>query len=322
MSAGRPGRLRRAGATAGVLAAAVALLASSAPRPRGGAEPCSAPPAGAARTGDIVRTVDVDGVAREYLLHVPATYAPPRRSAVVLNFHGGGGDARLQMRRTRMNRVADEAGFLVVYPEGTRAARGRGRTWNAGGCCGNAERQGADDVRYAAALLDDVERSFCVDSGRVYASGMSNGGMMAYRLGCELAGRIAAIAPVSGALVTSDCRPTAPVSVLIFHGTADRIVPYAGGRALGTPVPSVATALRFWLERDRCPATPAANERHGSVTCERHEGCAGGTTVELCVVEGGGHTWPGSEPLLLRRATQDVDASRFIWSFFERTPPR
>jgi polyhydroxybutyrate depolymerase len=281
------------------------------------AQPCDA--ASRAASADYLHRLTVDGTQREYRVHVPQGYAPPRAAPVVLNFHGGGGDAALQMRRSRLNAVSDSEGFLAVYPEGTPSRLGR--TWNAGGCCGEARRENVDDVRFVAALLDDLASRYCTDARRVYATGMSNGAMLAYHLACDLSERIAAIAPVAGALVDESCNPSRPVAVLAFHGTADRVVPYGGGNALGTPVPSVARTIELWIARNRCPTTPSSVTPQGMVTCRTYGPCAQGTAVVQCTVEGGGHTWPGGAPPLLRGATtSDVSASAAIWEFFQAHP--
>jgi polyhydroxybutyrate depolymerase len=277
--------------------------------------------------GVVVRTIRVAGTDRSYLVHLPANRPTSDGSPVpvVLSFHGGAQDAERQRRLSRLDATADRYGFVVVYPQGTPDLLGGGRAWNAGTCCARAARVRSPDVAFTAQLLDDLRHVVDVDPRRVFATGMSNGAMMAYRLGCELSGRIAAVAAVSGALVVSPCRPARPVSVLAVHGTADRIVPAGGGvgrtRSLGA-LPSVEESVAPFLAADRCPvpATPrAAVQADARVTT--YAGCRDGTAVETVLVEGGGHTWPGGAAFPAGGTTSTrTDANELIWRFFARHP--
>ena len=306
-----------------LLAAALALLpgcggiepereAVAGSRPVG--EVCT--PSAASEAGDSRRALSLASSTREYLLHVPPGYVPTRATPLVLNLHGGGGTAAIQAELTRFADAADAHGFLLVHPEGTRALVGRGRYWNAGECCGRAERREVDDVAFLAAVVDDVARSYCVDPRRVYATGMSNGGMMAYRLACERADRIAAIAPVAGVLVTEVCAPSRPVPVMHIHGAADEVVPVEGGEYLGTRFEPLARTIEFFVAHNDCSPTPSIESPAGAI-CDHYRDCAGGAEVRLCVVGGGGHTWPGGRRRMLGGATStEFDASEMIWDFF------
>lgn len=273
--------------------------------------------------GTVERTVTVDGVARTYRVHVPAGLAG--RAPLVVVLHGGGGGNGAQVeQQTGFTATADQHGFVVTYPNGT--GRTRLLTWNAGTCCGYARDQRVDDVRFLHAMLDALAAEFRVDPARVYVTGFSNGAMMAYRLGCELTDRIAAIAPVSGALNTEPCTPSRPLPVLHIHGTADQHVPIAGGPPQrdvpGTPPwqnTPLAYANDFWTRHNTCPATPAETGRDG-VTTTTHAPCADGTEVVQVVIDGGGHAWPGG---IQHRAAADdpppaPDANTVIWTFFTR----
>jgi polyhydroxybutyrate depolymerase len=182
-----------------------------------------------------------------------------------------------------------------------------------------------DETAFVAALLDDLPGVVAVDPKRVYATGISNGGMMAYQLACTLSGRIAAIAPVAGemTMAASDCRPTRPVPVLVIHGTADRNLPFDGGpgaRALAVhDVRSVAAAIEFWRANNRCADAPAASQQ-GAVRRTRYLECSEGGEVELVAIEGGGHSWPGGDRMarFLDPPSNALDASAEIWRFFAR----
>jgi polyhydroxybutyrate depolymerase len=255
--------------------------------------------------GDATRSLTVGGKDRTYLVHVPAGYDRKKPAAVVLIFHGGASNAATMVRFCGLNDKADEAGFVAVYPNGTGLS-GRALTWNAGNCCGYAERNKIDDVAFVRALLDDLERVAAIDPKRVYATGISNGGMMCYRLASELSDRIAAIAPVSGTMGTETCHPRHPVSVMHFHGTSDEFLPFNGGRGSKSLASihfySVDHSIRTWVEADGCNKEPAASRlpdraNDGTrVVRKTYGGGRAGTEVVLYVIEGGGHTWPGREP--------------------------
>lgn len=272
--------------------------------------------AGPAQAGNFRRELTVAGDTREYVLHVPPGYVPTRSTPVVLNLHGGGGTADIQSELTGFAATADAHGLLLVYPEGTRALVGRGRYWNAGECCGRAERREVDDVAFLSAVIDDVAASYCVDPSRVYATGMSNGGMMAYRLACELADRVAAIAPVAAVMVTERCAPSRPIPMLHIHGTADEVVRVEGGEYFGTRFEPIARSIETFVANNGCSPTPTVVRRAGA-TCERYGECTGSAEVRLCLIDGGGHTWPGGQERLLGGVTStEVDANEVIWDFF------
>jgi polyhydroxybutyrate depolymerase len=258
------------------------------------------------------------GRARSALVHVPATYSATKPAMLVLSFHGVTMSAEEEATLTGMNAVSDEHGFVVAYP------RGVGKSWNAGPvCCGQAVEEVVDDVQFVRDLLAALEEKLAVDKNRIFATGFSNGGFFSHRVGCELADRIAAIAPVAGVMgiERNDCHPARPISVLDFHGTDDWVVPY-NGSLLGSFIPAP-DAVAAWRAADGCGATEQGFAS-GDTTCER-AACAAGTEVSFCTVRGGGHAWPGShldDPSNLGRATQDVDASRMIYDFFVANPMR
>jgi polyhydroxybutyrate depolymerase len=264
--------------------------------------------------------LEVDGFRRSYRFHVPVGYNGTHSLPLLLAFHGRLGTGKGMEAMTHFSRLADRYGFIAVYPDGVQ------RSWHPGQGLGAAEAQRVDDVKFVATLIDELERIVNIDPHRIYAVGMSNGGILAYRLGCEL-GKIAAVASVAG-LISADtahnCALSHPVSVLHVHGTADLIVPWhgaenkAGGRIL-----SVAATLEKWLQLDKCSSNLVVTTQKGHVTCKKYDNCAAGSEVTLCIVEGGGHTWPGAAPLpgwesVLGPTNQDIDASELIWQFFTR----
>jgi polyhydroxybutyrate depolymerase len=283
--------------------------------------------------GDHTRSLEVDRRPRTYLVHVPPKYDPKKPTPVVLIFHGGASNAEQMSRFCGLNETADKQGFVAAYPGGTGRLKAA-LTWNGGNCCGYAMQQEVDDVAFTRALLDDLEKAVNVDPKRVYATGMSNGAIMTYRLASELSDRIAAVAPVAGPMGAETCSPKRPVSVIHFHGTDDQFAPFKGGKGekglSQTDFYSVEHSVRAWVKANRCKGEPTTEElpdraRDGTTaTIKTYGGGKEGAEVVLVVIEGGGHTWPGREPPLkvLGKATRNVSASDLMWAFFERHPMR
>lgn len=262
---------------------------------------------------------------RTFRVHVPPSYEAGKPMPVVLMFHGGGGSAeQLQEASAQMDVIADREGFITIYPNGTGAFA----TWNGGICCGRAVQDEIDDVAFVGALLDHLEAEVCVDKKRIFSSGMSNGGIMSHRLGCELSERIAAIAPVAGTIGVTDCTPTRPVPVMHIHGTDDGYVPWNGGVACDLPVEpfiSVPTTIDNWLTINGCDGTSSEAFTEGNGTCTAYDGCE--APVVLCTIEGGGHSWPGGEPNAdILNCPEDgpqsetFSASEAAWQFFAENP--
>jgi polyhydroxybutyrate depolymerase len=279
--------------------------------------------------GDHNRTLTVDGRERTYFVHIPPKYDQNHPTPVVLVLHGATTNAAITVSFTGMSQKSDEAGFIAVYPNGT--GLGPFLTWNAGGRQGKLAAESADDVKYVGLLLDDLATVANVDLQRVYATGMSNGGMMCYQLAAEMSDRIAAIAPVAGTVTADESKPKRPVPVMHFHGKADNIVPYDG---LGNNAPkflpfkSVEESISIWCKINGCPEMPTIIEfpdkkDDGTKVTEK---CYGpgkdGAEVVLIEIEGGGHTWPGRKPPLrfLGNSTLDVSANDLMWEFFQKHP--
>jgi polyhydroxybutyrate depolymerase len=279
--------------------------------------------------GDYHFTVVHDGLTRDLYVQVPSGYQPSHCAPLVLNFHGVTSDAWGQERLSRMGEVSEREGFILVNPEGVTPAQiglssfSQARSFNAGDCCGVAETAGVDDVGFIRVALDALSHEFCVDSSRVFSTGMSNGGFFSHHLGCELSERIAAIAPVAGVNGTADCAPTRPIPVMHFHGTNDRYIPYAG-----QPQPGFISAPQSaldWATRNGCSGKTEITYDHGDTQCLTYlEGCSLGASSTLCTVTDGGHTWPSGmpAPLLLGKTSTDIEASEEIWKFFSAHPRR
>lgn len=276
-------------------------------------------------SSEMVLRLDVGGRTRTALIHVPQDIDPGKPLPLVIVLHGGGGDAASAAKQTGLSVIADREKFIVAYPNGTsRLFSNRFLTWNAGACCDYAQKNNVDDVGFIRAMIADIQRKHAIDSKRIYATGISNGGMMSYRLACEMSDVLAAIAPVAAVQITR-CTPSQPVSVIHFHGTADQNVLINGGvgtKALNDDVrPPVADSIRFWARHDACG--PAQSTRNGHIHRDDYQACSRGTEVVYILITGGGHAWPGGQQMLrlLDKPTDEISASDTLWDFF-RTHPK
>ena len=273
--------------------------------------------------GDHKRAITVDGSKRTCRIHVPATYDPKKPSAVILALHGAVTDAEIMERFSGLSKTADEYNFVVVYPNALLF------TWNAGL---SNKNNTSDDVKYLGKLLDDLEGVLNVDKKRVYMVGLSNGGMMTYRAAGEMSERIAAIASVAGTMPDAKFEPKRPISVLHFHGTKDTLVPFNGPNAKNDSFGimkfrSVNDTVMSCVKANGCSETPVVTEmamKQDKVKVLRQEYGKGkdGSEVVLYVIEGGGHTWPGStlSPPFLGLSTNNISANEIMWEFFKKHP--
>lgn len=268
------------------------------------------------------RELPTGGKKRTYLLHVPKTYESSRPTPLVICLPGFGEWPAHLMSISRWNQLADQSGFLVVYPGGSSFPL----RWR---CDPRADtpEQARRDVQFISDLMDELKQTYNIDEARVYANGLSNGGGMSFLLACRLSERIAAIGIVGGAclLPWTEYKPKRPVPAIVFHGTADPLVPFHGGPSglIDIPFPDVPQWVKSLAEHNGCQTNPVPLPVTGSGSGLHYRGRTNNADVLFYAVAGGGHSWPGGKEMptfLVGKTIPDVDATRLMWDFFKEHP--
>jgi len=264
-------------------------------------EPTATPRVGLSTTFEITS----GGVQRTFLLYQPSSYHKGTPIPLVLDFHGLGADAPGEQALSGFTPKAEAEGFIVVYPNGLDNA------WRTG--------PASPDVQFTRDLISQLEAVYSIDPKRIYVAGMSNGGGMTNRLGCDLADIIAAIGPVAGAYnFWKQCQPARPIPVIAFHGLTDKVVPYEGAGE-GIAEPPIHTWAEAWANRNGCAPTPSVTQPVPSVTAETWGNCSQNADVILYTLDHHGHSWPGSA-MLPQITSQAINATDLIWDFFKAHP--
>jgi poly(3-hydroxybutyrate) depolymerase len=244
---------------------------------------------------------------RSFLMHVPPKYTGSVPVPVVFDFHGYGITGKQHSSISGFRELADREGFLVVYPEGV------GGSWHVNGCCGEAATQKIDEIAFVHEVFAALKKEACVDTKRVYASGLSQGGGMTHHVGCLAGDIFAAVAPVSSDLRTEPCKPSFPISEIAFRGEADTQSPYEGGHVGpagmdGYESIGAEATLERWKTIASCTGAPTTTNE----LCETYSTCAGGAEVSLCSVPRGGHQ--------LYDNPENFDVAQTAWVFFKKHP--
>ncbi len=263
--------------------------------------------------GDSHASITSGGLNRTFIIHLPPSYGQ-QPQPVVLAYHGYSQLASRMEQYTNLDAEADKAGFIAIFPQGVDDPT----SWNAGlGASGPTGD--ADDVQFTRDMLSYLAKNYCVNTHRIYVTGFSLGGGMAYRVACTLSGQIAAIATVAGAYyhAPGGCNPTRPLPVLEFHGQADKFAPYTGNPGAGTA--AVQTYLNVWLTHNKCDDTNKVFFQQDDVTGIEWTNCTANTIVIHYRVSDGGHTWPGASANdYLGFTTHAIDANLVMWNFFSQ----
>ncbi len=270
------------------------------------------------------------GGNRKYLLYIPASYNTKKGAPLVLFFHGGGGNMEQAASDYGWEEKADKEGFVLAFPNGSsRLPRQHLATWNAGNCCGYARDKKIDDIKFVKQVIADIKQRANIDERRVFATGMSNGGMMTYRLACEMADTFRAIASVAGTDNTKECSPLRPISVMHIHALDDTHVLFNGGAGADafrdetkvTDFTSVKETINRWITRNKAENRPERiMDRHGAYA-DLYTSRYNKTQIELVVTETGGHSWPGGKPVRGKTPSKAIMANDLIWEFFMRQAP-
>jgi polyhydroxybutyrate depolymerase len=283
------------------------------------------------------RSIMFDGLNRTYRIHIPPNISQIDSPALVFVLHGGGGTGENTERTLTLggfNTLSDDYGFIVIYPDGID------RHWNDGRNVNDtAHQEKIDDVGFLSRLIDNLTDEFNANPNKVFFTGISNGAMMSYRLAFDITEKIAAIAPVAGAIPTEILPENTngiPLSVFVLSGTHDPLVPWEGGN-IGTPnyprgtCISVPESVEFWVKRNNCNTTPIGTWLPNKnkldlcrIHCDNYENGDNNTEVVLYEIKRGGHTWPGGyqyfPKFLIGRTCRDIDANEEIWKFFDSHP--
>lgn len=265
-------------------------------------------------------TITVDGIVRSYTLNLPPGYYDSSAFSLVIALHGGGGSGTQFETTSRLTDKANASGFIVVYPDGTVQIK----TWNAGTCCGYAVTKQVDDVKFISAMIDKLVSTYKINPKKVYATGHSNGGMLCYRLACELSNKIAAIAPNSSSMVvTSPCNPSRAIPVLHMHSKLDQNVIYTGGVGIGVSgvyCPPIDSVLHVFSLKNNCSNPSQVVFSNSLYTFTKWSSCTNNVTIQYYLTNDGGHGWPGGLPGGPNSDTPStaINANNLLWDFFQQ----
>lgn len=266
-------------------------------------------------------SIPFGGYDRTYLLHLPTGYTGTEKLPLVVAMHGGFGNAYNIEQQSQLSIKSDSEHFIVVYPEGVKSPLLNISSWNAGLCCGFAQNNNIDDVGFIDSLLNTLIENFEIDTNRIYATGMSNGGFMSYRLASELSERIAAIAPVAATMNLANCTPERSVPIIHFNSALDANVPLEGGVGSGSsnhynsPIDSV---LNVWSALNSCSVTNDTIISNLDYTFTKWSSCECNRDIHYYKTEDGGHSWPGGTQTILGDPVSTViNATDLMWTFFQ-----
>lgn len=267
-------------------------------------------------------SIPFDGNDRTYLVHLPTGYTDTTDLPLIIAMHGGFGNAYQLEDQSQLSVKADSEGFIVVYPEGVESSILGVSSWNAGWCCGFASITNIDDVGFINVLLDTLINDFAIDTNRIYATGMSNGGFMAYRLACELSNRIAAIAPVAASMSMTSCTPQRPLPIISFHSYLDTHVPIDGGIGSGISDhynPPQDSVLNAWAGMNGCTVLNDTIIDNSQYTEINWNSCNCNVEIKQFITQDGGHSWPGGNPTQFGDPVSVyINANDLMWTFFQQ----
>jgi len=273
---------------------------------------------------DVEDTFMIYGRDRYYKTHLPLGYNYQKKYPLVFVFHGGLGNPELMDKQTGFSDKSDKEGFIVVYPYGTGSFDKKLLTWNTWDCCGYADKKNINDIDFIIEVYNEIVSKYNVDEKRIYATGMSNGGMMCYLLACEVPEKFAAFAPVVAAMFdTTSCNPKSEASLIIFNSLDDEHIPYSGGIGEKSLVDveklPVETTVNLWVKKFNCYFMNNSESSSFVKTSYKNNN---GTEIVLYKMLSGGHSWPGGEKIrrFADNPVKNVSATDLIWEFFKNNP--
>lgn len=267
-------------------------------------------------------SLNFKGLERTYLIHVPPGYVNTKPTSLILALHGGFGSAVNIENQSLLSIKSDVANFIVVYPEGVRVLGVR--TWNAGGCCGAAESFNLDDVGFIDTLIGKLSAEYNIDQKRIFATGISNGGMMCYRLASDLSNKIAAIAPVAATMViNTTVNASRAVPIIHFHSFNDANVPYTGGIGSGVSEhynPPLDSVFNVWMNVNGCLKKDTIQNDQDYLLV-KWSNCTNNSEILFYMTRDGGHSWPsGVKYLPGDEPSKVINADDLMWEFFQAHP--
>ncbi|MCP9767948.1 phospholipase [Lacihabitans sp. LS3-19] len=269
-------------------------------------------------------TIKVGNLNRTYTVVLPSNYYSEKTDLpLVIAMHGGGGSAKQMEESYELPEKAEAEKYIIVYPDGIQSdGLLKARTWNAGLCCEYAVENDIDDVGFLSKMIDKLIADFNINPKQVFLTGMSNGGMMAYRLACEIPQKITAIAPVACTMVTTKpCTSQNTIPVLHFHSELDEHVPYEGGIGIrGINYPAVEKGLKFWAENNTCSNTSKITKQETNYKLTQWIDCKNNATVSVYLTKDGGHSWPGITKVRIGGddPSTALNANELIFDFFNK----
>lgn len=270
-------------------------------------------------------SIAVDGRTRTYVLNLPPNYYDGADFSLVIGLHGGGGSGEQFERSSYLSDKANVSKFIAVYPDGVQGTGIlKARTWNAGSCCDYASENNINDVKFISQLIDKLIVEYKINPKKVYVTGHSNGGMLAYRLACEIPNKIAAIAPNASTMVVKQpCNPSRPVPILHMHSLLDWNVPYSGGVGSGVSKhynPPIDSVLNVWQQKNLCSQLEKVIQDNSSYRLAKWFDCLGNVSMHYYLTKDGGHSWPGGESgsLFGDDPSTVINANDLMWDFFQQ----
>lgn len=282
------------------------------------------------KPGDYTLSLKQDDIERFYKIHVPKNYKSENPTPLVLAFHGGLGDMEIQSTEKYYHQISksESEGYIALFPNGySKFKSGKLATWNAETCCGEARDKKINDIEFIKKIIEKTKSELNIDSHKIFATGISNGGMISYRIACELADIFKAIAAVASTDNVIDCNPKNPISILHIHANNDDHILFNGGmgpkainKAAETEFISVPKTIAKWVRINECPKIPKRILNIEGAYCDLYSPCKNHTEVKLCVTEKGGHSWPGGEKPRSNSGESPssvISATDLIWDFFK-----